>query len=57
MGSFRIGELICYALANEPLGLIIDHRDEWKVMKILWLTCDRPMWVEKKYIKKIVDKN
>jgi len=57
MGSFRVGELVRYALANEPLGLIIDHRDEWKVMKILWFTCDRPMWVERKYIKKIVDKN
>ena len=57
MGTFRIGELVRYALANEPLGLILDHRSEWKVMKILWTTCDRPMWVERKYIKKIVDKN
>ncbi len=57
MGSFRIGELVRYALANEPLGLILEQRDEWKVMKILWNTCDRPMWVERKYVKKIVDKN
>lgn len=57
MGSFRIGELVRYALANEPLGLIIAYRDDWRVMKILWTTCDRPMWVEKKFIKKIVDKN
>ena len=57
MGSFRVGKLVRYALANEPLGLIIAYRDNWKVMKILWTTCDRPMWVEKKFIKKIVDKN
>ena len=57
MGSFRVGELVRYALANEPLGLILEQRDGWKVMKILWVTCDRPMWVEKKFIKKLVDKN
>jgi len=56
MVTFRIGELVQYTLANEPLGIIIDYRNEWKVMKILWTTCDRPMWVEKKYIKKYLTK-
>jgi hypothetical protein len=53
MGSFRIGELVQYTLASEPLGIIIDYRDEWKVVKILWFTCERPMWVERNYIKKL----
>ena len=56
MVTFRIGDLVRYALANKPLGFVVDYREEWKVIKVLWLPSDRPMWVERKYVIKIVDK-